>query len=499
VAFILALDQGTTSSRAIVFDDHQRVVGSAQRPFEQLFPHPGWVEHDPLEIWQTQRDVALEALADANIDRADISGVGITNQRETTVVWDRRTGRPVYNAIVWQDRRTADLCRTKRNDGHEPTVHRVTGLLLDPYFSASKICWILDNCEGARDAATAGHLAFGTIDTWLIWQLTDGRSHITDPSNASRTCLFNLETRQWDDSMLELWDIPRSMLPEITQSSGIVARCATTELDDIAIAGIAGDQQAALFGQTCFSAGDAKCTYGTGCFILINSGERLVRSKNRLLTTVAWTIDGRTEYALEGSVFVGGAVVQWLRDGLEIIDQSGDIETLAAGVEGTDGVVFVPAFAGLGAPYWDPEARGTIIGITRGTTKGHLARAGLEGIAFQVADVLCAMQTDIDGTLTTLKVDGGASANNLLMQLQSDILQTSLIRPGNHESTALGAASLAGLALGVWQDRDELRALWREARRFLPEPMHRDLENQRALWHRAVERARHWLSDSGTA
>ena len=495
MAFILALDQGTTSSRAIVFDDQQNVVGSAQRPFQQLFPRPGWVEHDPIAIWETQRDVAIEALKKAKIGHADIAGIGITNQRETTVVWDRRTGQPIYNAIVWQDRRTAKACAAKREAGHEALVSSVTGLLLDPYFSASKICWILDNCDGARESAAAGHLAFGTIDTWLIWNLTNGRSHITDPSNASRTCLFNLQSQQWDESMLELWDIPRSLLPEITFSSGRLAHCTTPAFDGVVIAGIAGDQQAALFGQTCFSVGDAKCTYGTGCFILLNCGDRPVFSRNRLLTTVAWTINGETEYALEGSVFIGGAVVQWLRDGLEIIAHAADIEALAANVESTDGVVLVPAFSGLGAPYWDPNARGTIMGITRGTTKGHLARAALEGIAFQVSDVLDAMQADIGTTLSSLKVDGGASANNLLMQLQSDISHTVLIRPANHESTAVGAASLAGLAVGTWKDRAELCALSAEARRFLPTTDCRAIDGQRALWRKAIERTRQWISD----
>jgi len=495
VAFILALDQGTTSSRAIVFDDDQNVLGTAQQPFDQIFPHPGWVEHDPRVIWQTQRDVAIEAMSQAKIDRTQIAAIGITNQRETTVVWDRHTGEPIYNAIVWQDRRTASSCVAKRDAGHEPQVQNITGLLLDPYFSASKIRWILDNCAGALESAAAGNLAFGTIDTWLIWNLTGGRSHITDPSNASRTSLFNLETGRWDEAMLDLWEIPRSMLPEVTQSSGHLARCTIAGLENIEVTGIAGDQQAALFGQTCFSAGEAKCTYGTGCFVLLNSGRHPIRSNNRLLTTVAWTIDGETEYALEGSVFIGGAVVQWLRDGLEIIDRSEDVEALAAGVETSDGVVFVPAFSGLGAPYWDPGARGSILGLTRGTTKGHIARAALEGIAFQVADVLGAMQADTGATLTSLKVDGGASANNLLMQMQSDILQIPLVKPENRESTALGAACLAGLAVGIWKDRNELRTRWREAQRFLPAPGTAAIERQRELWHTAVGRSRHWIAE----
>lgn len=498
MSLILALDQGTTSSRAIVFDERLRVLGSAQLPFEQIFPRPGWVEHNPLEIWQTQRQVAVEAMAVAGIEKTQVTAIGITNQRETAVVWNRRTGRPIYNAIVWQDRRTADYCAAKRDAGHEPAIQNSTGLLLDPYFSASKIRWILDNCEGAKDAAAAGHLAFGTIDTWLIWNLTEGGSHITDPSNASRTSLLNLETGQWDQSMLDLWEIPASMLPEIVVSSGRLARCTGAELAGVEIAGIAGDQQAALFGQTCYEPGDAKCTYGTGCFILLNSGSEPVRSNNRLLTTIAWTVDGRTEYALEGSVFIGGAVVQWLRDGLELIDRPQDIAALAATVDNSDGVVFVPAFTGLAAPHWDPTARGTIMGLTRGTKKGHLARAALEGIAFQVADVLSAMQADTRVALTSLKVDGGASENELLMQLQSDILGTPLIKPANTESTALGAASLAGLAVGIWRDREELRAMNRESRRYRPAPLDEQLEQQRLRWKTAVERCQHWLPGGGS-
>jgi len=494
VAFILALDQGTTSSRAIVFDEQQRVLGSAQTSFEQFFPRPGRVEHDPLEIWRSQFDVALKALADAEINKTQISAIGITNQRETTVVWDRRTGQPIYRAIVWQDRRTADLCDGMRNDGHEGGIQNATGLLLDPYFSASKIHWILDHCDGARDLARAGHLAFGTIDTWLIWNLTQGQSHITDTSNASRTSLLNLQSQQWDATMLDLWDIPQSMLPEVTHSSGKLAVCAISELRDIPITGIAGDQQAALFGQSCFQAGEAKCTYGTGCFILLNTGEQPIRSRNRLLSTIAWTIDGKTEYALEGSVFMGGAVVQWLRDGLEIIERSEDAEALAATVSDSDGVIFVPAFAGLGAPYWDPQARGTLLGLTRGTTKAHIARAALEGIVFQVADVLRAMQNDTDGAVTSIKVDGGASANDLLMQLQSDALQIPLVRASNPESTALGVASLAGLAVGAWKSRDELRSIWQEHGKFLPLENKEDMRRKTERWSEAVTRAQKWAS-----
>ena len=499
MAFILALDQGTTSSRAIVFDEEQRVLGSAQSSFQQFFPQPGWVEHDPLEIWRSQLDVALQALSNAELDKTQIGAIGITNQRETTVVWDRRTGQPIYNAIVWQDRRTAELCNRMRDDGHGAAIHKATGLLLDPYFSASKVRWILEHCDGAHDAAHAGHLAFGTIDSWLIWNLTEGRSHITDTSNASRTSLLNLHSRTWDAAMLELWGIPQSMLAEVAQSSGELAVCTTPELHNIPITGIAGDQQAALFGQSCFSPGEGKCTYGTGCFILLNSGDQPVLSHNRLLSTIAWTIDAKTEYALEGSVFMGGAVVQWLRDGLEMFDRSEDIEALAASVADSDGVIFVPAFAGLGAPYWDPQARGTILGLTRGTTKAHLARATLEGIAFQVADVLNAMQGDTNGAITSIKVDGGASANDLLMQLQSDILQIPLLRAGNTESTALGAASLAGLALGTWKNRDDLRAIWREHGRILPTAKSEQINRQADLWHKGVARAQNWVINVDSA
>jgi glycerol kinase len=494
VACIVALDQGTTSSRAIIFDDEQRILGSAQRTFEQFFPQPGWVEHDPEEIWQSQRDVAIEAIADAGLREADISAIGITNQRETTIVWDRRTGKPLHNAIVWQDRRTAEFCASLRIAGHEPEVQARTGLVLDPYFSASKIRWILDHCDGARDLALAGHLAFGTVDSWLVWKLTNATTHITDMSNASRTSLLNLHTQTWDDEMLALWDIPRSMLPNVVASSGDLARSTTTGLNNIPITGIAGDQQAALFGQACFEPGQAKCTYGTGCFVLLHSGEQPIISKNRLLTTVAWTINGTTEFALEGSVFIGGALIQWLRDSLGLIEQSSDIETLAGQVDSSDGVVFVPAFAGLGPPHWDPDARGALLGLTRGTTKAHIALAALEGIAFQVADVFTAMKDDVNRPIASIKVDGGASENRLLMQIQASLLQTKLIRAERHESTALGAASLAGLAIGVWKDRDELAALWRSGESFTPAHNDTTLERRIALWREAVKRIKSTLS-----
>jgi glycerol kinase len=490
VACIVALDQGTTSSRAIVFDDKQRILGSAQRPLEQFFPRPGWVEHDAEEIWQSQRDVAIEAITNANLRETDISAIGITNQRETTIVWDRRTGRPIHRAIVWQDRRTAEFCESLRVAGHEPAVQSRTGLVLDPYFSASKIRWILDHCDGARDLAQAGHLACGTVDSWLVWKLSNSTTHITDSSNASRTSLFNLHSQTWDDEMLALWDIPRSMLPNVVPSSGDLARSTTAGLNGIPITGIAGDQQAAMFGQTCFEPGQAKCTYGTGCFVLLNSGERPIISKNQLLTTIAWTINGTTEFALEGSVFIGGALVQWLRDSLGLIEQSSGIETLAREVNSSEGVVFVPAFAGLGPPHWDPDARGALLGLTRGTTKAHIALAALEGIAFQVGDVFSAIKDDINGPVASIKVDGGASENRLLMQIQASLLQTELIRAEGHESTALGAASLAGLAVGVWKDRDELSTLWRAGESFTPQENDSSLERRLALWREAVNRIR---------
>lgn len=494
---ILAIDQGTTSSRTIIFDEQQRVVGFAQQPFEQHFPAPGHVEHDAKEIWRTQRATITAALGDANLKAADIAAIGITNQRETTVVWDRRTGEPVYNAIVWQDGRTAAECENKRAAGLEPLIRRATGLLLDPYFSASKIRWILDHCDGAAEAAAAGHLACGTIDSWLVWNLTGGRSHVTDPSNASRTALFNLHRLEWDDELLDVWQLPRSLLPDITPSSGIAATCSLPELQSVPIAGIAGDQQAALFGQACYARGEAKCTYGTGCFLLQNCGPAPVVSQQRLLSTVAWQIEGEeTEYALEGSVFMGGAVIAWLRDGLGVIERAADVEALAGSVATSGGVVFVPAFTGLGAPYWDPHARASIHGMTRGTTRAHIALAALEGIAFQVSDVLGAMQADTGATLTSLKVDGGASANALLMQLQANLLGVRLNRPENHESTALGCASLAGLAVNVWRDRSELAALAKPSAVFTPQPDDGTLAQRARQWARAVERSRDWADDS---
>jgi glycerol kinase len=491
--YILALDQGTTSSRAIVFDHDANIVAVGQREFPQIFPRPGWVEHDPNEIWATQIAVATEALGRAHLRPRDIAAIGITNQRETTVVWDRETGAPVYNAIVWQDRRTADYCDRLKRDGHEDFIRQRTGLVIDAYFSGSKLAWILDNVPGVRERAEAGKLAFGTIDTWLVWQLTSDSTHITDVSNASRTMLFNIHTLKWDADLLKLLCIPESMLPEVRPSSAVYGRVSTTlGIGDVPIAGIAGDQQAALFGQTCVAPGLTKNTYGTGCFMLQNTGEKAVASRNRLLTTVAWKIGERTEYALEGSVFIGGAVVQWLRDGLRIIRSAAEIETLAASVPDNGGVYLVPAFAGLGAPHWDPYARGVLAGISRGTTAAHLARAALEGIAYQVADLLDAMHADAGIQLAELRVDGGAAMNNLLMQFQADLLGVPVVRPAVTETTALGAAYLAGLAVGFWKSPQEVAAQWEVERRFEPQMSSTQVRQLREQWNRALGRARNW-------
>ncbi|MCX2482765.1 glycerol kinase GlpK [Pedobacter sp. MR2016-24] len=465
--FILALDQGTTSSRAIVFDHAGKIRSVAQKEFTQIFPQSGWVEHDPNEIWSTQAGVAAEATVKLGINGTNIKAIGITNQRETTIVWDRHTGEPVYNAIVWQDRRTADYCDQLKKEGKADMIRSKTGLVIDSYFSGTKIKWILDNVEGARERANAGDLAFGTVDSWLVWKLTRGHVHVTDISNASRTMLFNIRTQQWDDELLELLDIPKSMLPEVKQSSEVYGETATTIFaSKIPIAGIAGDQHAALFGQMCLEKGMVKNTYGTGCFMLMNIGEEFIESKNNLLTTVAWKIDGKVQYAFEGSIFIGGAVVQWLRDGLGIIKSSADIEKLALSVEDTQGVYFVPAFAGLGAPYWEPDVRGTIIGLSRGTNQAHIARAALEAIAYQTMDVLKAMQADAGVEIKELRVDGGAAANDLLMQFQSDLLSCKVIRPTIIETTALGAAYLAGLAVGFWDSVEEIQQLWQADKEF---------------------------------
>ena len=491
---LLAIDQGTTSSRAILFDESLELRARAQQEFQQHYPRSGWVEHDPEEIWNTQLKVAYEAIDRAGINAAEIQAIGITNQRETVLLWDRATGKPLHNAIVWQDRRTSESCQRLREQGHEKTVREKTGLVLDPYFSASKIRWLLDNVDGARQAAEAGKLAAGTIDSWLIWKLTEGNhsKHLTDATNASRTQLYNLHTGDWDDDLLSLWNIPRSLLPDIVDSSGT---CATTDLlgASIPIAGIAGDQQSALFGQACFQPGMAKCTYGTGCFILLNIGDKPQPSASRLLTTVSWSIGGRLEYALEGSVFMGGATVQWLRDGLGILQNASEIETLAKEVEDTGGVVLVPAFAGLGAPYWDANARGTLLGMTRGTSRAHIARAALESIALQVADVTTAMQADAGTALQELRVDGGASINNFLMQLQSDLLEVELVRPRQPESTALGAACLAGLAVGTWASKEQIDQTWQAEGRFTPQMTAKDRLAHRKRWAKAIERAKSWV------
>jgi glycerol kinase len=492
--YVLALDQGTTSSRAIVFDHNAAVVAVGQQEFPQIFPRPGWVEHDPNEIWATQIAVATEALGRAHLRPRDIVAIGITNQRETTVVWDRETGVPVYNAIVWQDRRTADFCDRLKRDGHEGVIRDRTGLVVDAYFSGSKVAWILENVPGARARAAAGKLAFGTIDSWLVWQLTSDSTHITDVSNASRTMLFNIHTRRWDEELLKLLGVPASMLPEVRPSSEVYGRVSTTlGVGGVPIAGIAGDQQAALFGQMCVSPGLTKNTYGTGCFLLQNTGEQPVASQNRLLSTVAWQVGGgKTMYALEGSVFIGGAVVQWLRDGLGIIRTSSDVTALAASVTDHGGVYVVPAFAGLGAPHWDPYARGLIVGITRGTTAAHIARAAVESIAFQVADLLDAVRDDSGIDLTELRVDGGAAANDALLQFQADLLGVAVVRPRVTETTALGAAYLAGLAVGFWDSTEALSRHWQVDRRFEPSQSPSHVEARRAEWREALNRSKGW-------
>jgi glycerol kinase len=491
--FILALDQGTTSSRAILFNRSGQIHAVAQKEFQQIFPQPGWVEHDAREIWTSQLEVARDVLAKSKLTSKDVAALGITNQRETTVIWDRKTGVPIHHAIVWQDRRTADFCEGLKIAGETELIKNKAGLVIDAYFSGSKIRWLLDYVPGAREKAKRGELAFGTIDSWLIWNLTGGALHITDPSNASRTMLFNLHTQIWDDELLATIGAPREILPEIRPSSAVCGNTARDVFDaPIPIAGIAGDQQAALFGQNCFTRGLAKNTFGTGCFMLMNTGTEPMPSRHQLLTTVAWNADNKTEFALEGSVFIGGAVVQWLRDGLGLIKSSTDVELLASTVPDSGGVYLVPAFAGLGAPHWDQYARGTITGITRGTTSGHLARAALEGIAFQVADVLDVMQTDSNIVLHELRVDGGASANNLLMQFQADVLGVPVVRPRVLETTALGAAYLAGLAVGFWKDRTEIHNTWQLDRDFEPKMSRDERAHRRARWSEALNRARDW-------
>ena len=497
MSFILALDQGTTSSRAILFNHDGQIRQVAQKEFRQIFMSEGWVEHDPEEIWECQMSVATEVLARAGLRAADVAAIGITNQRETTVIWDRATGRPIHNAIVWQDRRTAGFCDQLKRSGHLASVQQKTGLVIDAYFSGSKVRWLLDNVPGARARAQAGELAFGTIDSWLLWNLTGGEVHMTDASNASRTMLYNIRTSRWDDDLLDLLEVPRSILPEVRPSSEVYGETAPDLFGSrIRIAGIGGDQQAALFGQTCFSRGLAKNTYGTGCFMLMNVGSEPVASKHNLLTTVAWQLNGTTEYALEGSVFIGGAVVQWLRDGLGLVKSASEIEALASSVPDTGGVYMVPAFAGLGAPLWDQYARGTITGITRGTTAAHFARAALESIAYQVADILDVMQKDSGIRIAELRVDGGAAANNLLLQFQADLLRVPVVRPKVTETTALGAAYLAGLAVGYWKDRQDIRANWEVDRIFEPRMPEPEVAHRRGRWTEALKRSRDWEEHS---
>ena len=487
--YILALDQGTSSSRAIVFDETGATCAVAQKEFRQIFPRSGWVEHDPHEIWSSQASVIAEAITTLDINGLNIAGIGITNQRETTIVWDSDTEEPIYNAIVWQDRRTSDYCDKLKSEGVTEMIRRKTGLIIDAYFSATKIKWILDNVPGARERANNGKLLFGTVDTWLIWRLTRGEVHVTDVSNASRTMLFNINTLQWDDELLKMFDIPRSMMPEVRSSSEIYGHTKTTIFaHKVPIAGIAGDQQAALFGQMCIEPGMVKNTYGTGCFLLMNSGDKPIISQNNLITTVAWKIGDKVNYALEGSIFVGGSVVQWLRDGLGVIKSSSEVEELASRVPDTNGVYFVPALTGLGAPWWDQYARGTIVGISRGTTTAHIARAAIEGIAFQTMDITAAMSRDAGLPLRELKVDGGASRNNLLMQFQADILGTRVIRPRVVETTALGAAYLAGLAVGYWSSVEQIRKQWHVDRIFEPTWDEAAISKARDGWEDAVKR-----------
>ena len=485
---ILALDQGTTSSRAILFDQDGLIIATAQKEFTQIFPAPGWVEHDPMEIWSTQIGVASEVISKHGIDKFDIAAIGITNQRETTVVWNKLTGMPIYNAIVWQDRRTADFCNQLKQEGKQVFIQEKTGLIIDAYFSASKIKWILDHVDGARAQAEKGELCFGTIDSWLVWKLTNGAHHITDATNASRTMLYNIHELKWDTALLDLFNIPIAILPEVKSSSEVYGH---TDLlvtnQQIAIAGIAGDQQAALFGQICTAPGMVKNTYGTGCFMLMHTGEQAFISKNNLLTTIALQRNGKTFYALEGSVFIGGAVVQWLRDGLHIIRDSDQVENLAAQVTDTDGVYMVPAFTGLGAPYWNQHAKGTITGITRGTNAAHIARAALESIAYQTYDVLKAMESDAQIPIAELRVDGGATKNNLLMQFQSNILNTKVIRPTIIETTALGAAYLAGLAVGFWKDETELASKWKVDQVFHPNLAQAEIQKGIEGWKKAIQ------------
>jgi glycerol kinase len=496
VKFILALDQGTTSSRAIVFDHSGSIVAVAQKEFKQHFPQAGWVEHDPEDLWSSQFSVMAEVLAKSGVKTDQLAAIGITNQRETSIVWDRRSGKPLCNAIVWQDRRTAEYCDSLKSRGHEDLIRQKTGLVIDAYFSATKLEWILDHVKGAREAAANGQIAFGTVDSWLIWKLTGGKKHVTDVSNASRTMLLNIHTGEWDDELLAHFNIPKMILPEVRSSSEEYGVTDTGVLHaNIPIAGIAGDQQAALFGQMCTQPGMVKNTYGTGCFMLMNTGEKAVTSKNNLLTTIAWKIQGKTEFALEGSIFIAGAVVQWLRDGLQIIRSSPEVEELATQVNDTNGVYMVPAFAGLGAPHWKQHARGSLFGLTRGTTNAHIARAALESIAYQTTDVLKAMEADAGIAIRELRVDGGATINNILMQFQSDVLQVDVVRPKVYETTALGAAYLAGLATGYWKSVQEIQQQWQVDAKFSPAMSTEKIKELQRGWHRAVKATIAWADD----
>jgi len=494
VRYVLALDQGTTSSRAILFDEEGAAVCTAQRELRQIYPQPGWVEHDPKEIFETQRDVAREALRKAGVALKELAAVGIANQRETTILWDRQSGEPIHNAIVWQDRRSADFCAKLKRDGGEKIIHEKTGLVIDPYFSGTKIAWLLDNIPGARLRAERGELAFGTVDTWLVWKLTGNRTHVTDPSNASRTMLFDIARGDWDEELMRLLGVPRALLPDVHPSAHAFGMLPASVLGEpLVIGGVAGDQQAALFGQACHRPGMAKNTYGTGCFMLLHTGDRVVRSANGLVSTACAQVQ-KKEFALEGSVFIGGAVVQWLRDELQFFSSSSEIERLAASVLDNGGVYLVPAFVGLGAPHWDPRARGAMLGLTRGTSRAHIARAALESIAFQCAEVLQAMQKDSDEKLAELRVDGGAAANDLLMQFQADLLGVPVVRPKVLETTALGAAYLAGLTVNLWKSREEIAAHWKLERRFESTMEHAEAREKMARWRDAVSRSRNWAS-----
>lgn len=494
--YVMALDAGTTSNRAIIFDVDSKIVGVAQKEFTQHFPQPGWVEHDAEEIWSSMHEVMREALEQSGLVASDIAAIGITNQRETAVVWDRATGRPIYNAIVWQSRQTADICEDLKRQGLVDEFKEKTGLVIDAYFSGTKVKWILDHVEGARARAEKGELAFGTIDTWLLWKLTGGKEHKTDYSNASRTLMFNIKTLEWDDALLKHLTVPKSLLPEVRPSSEVYGHTVPSVIGaSVPVAGMAGDQQSALFGQNCFLPGEAKNTYGTGCFLLMNTGTDICMSKNGLVTTIAWGLDGKVEYALEGSIFVGGSAIQWLRDGLRLVDSAPDSEWVAKKVPDAGGVYMVPAFVGLGAPYWDMNARGMIIGLTRGTTKAHIVRATLDSLAYQTRDVLGAMEADSGNRLAALKVDGGAVANNLLMQFQADLLGVPVDRPQITETTALGAAYLAGLATGVWASKEELKKSWQLDTRFTPALDKKDADKLYKGWRKAVKHAANWLAD----